>query len=275
MPRDDKPADRCADELRSRHHAVQIDALALVDADWIARQLDLNGIASIEACFSGEDVAEAESQVREFVGHRHNEYVARVGTAGLTGIMLADLANSPTFLSLCATIYRARHQNGHDASMKQVLRCLSGTTGIAESNYFHFDSYAMTVIAPIIMPQSGPPGDLILFHHFRNTTCNYVVNVLQKAILSLTPTQTLLKWASQHGYASKIRLKPGTLYFIDGERALHANEPCDPSAIRATLVIHFAEAQYDHWLKRCWKRRRTRRQASPTESVKVPEYAQG
>lgn len=42
---------------------------------------------------------------------------------------------------------------------------------------------------------------------------------------------------------------PGKLYLFWGYRSIHTNEPCDPDAIGATALFHFADPHSNSTLK--------------------------
>jgi hypothetical protein len=215
-----------------------------------------NGIVEIKDCFSTIEIEQAAAQVRAFVAEARNDYVVHDDETGMDGIVLSTLSRSNELRGLCAAVLANAKRSDDGAKPKQVLRCLTGLKGVDQSGYFHFDSYAITAIVPILMPEVGPAGDLIVFPRARRPRTNYLINVAQKGLLDLPVTQAILGRASGGARAQRIRMNPGAIYLLDGECTLHANEACDPSQIRATLVLHFAETHTDHWLKRRQIRRR-------------------
>ncbi|MFN3539748.1 MAG: hypothetical protein ACK40J_06740 [Rhodococcus sp. (in: high G+C Gram-positive bacteria)] len=122
----------------------------------------------------------------------------------------------------------------------RVLRCISGLSGANRSLNFHFDSYALTAVVPVMIP-SDSPGDLLLMPNARPLRRWYVANLLDQILVSNRIAQSYFrrKWRSRPEEFVHLRPVPGNVYLFWGYRALHANEPCHPSRTRATVLLHY------------------------------------
>lgn len=229
------------------------------EVEEIAFRIVNDGFACVDDVFSVEEVQQARAQAIRAVDDAHGEYAAHVGCEGLEGRILAGLSSSASFVDLCHRLCRAQGiYAAPGAPGRQVLRCLSGASGLKHSYYFHFDSFELTVLAPIAIPSGSRAGDLLIFPNFRRRRSSYLLNTLEKFVIERSMVQAFIKReALRSPYVTRLQLRPGNLYFFNGNRSLHGNEEADPDLLRATLLIHFAETHHDHWMRRL--RQRTRR----------------
>jgi hypothetical protein len=95
---------------------------------------------------------------------------------------------------------------------------------------FHFDSYVLTALIPIPVPDHGNPGRLIIHPNSRGIRRTYLRNLVNKVLVDNRLSQTLFNAAYRRGSKRVIRLslKPGNLYFFWGYRSLHTNERATP-----------------------------------------------
>ena len=228
------------------HPFGEEDVRALVSS--IAR----DGFARIHGYFGIQDIAEARAQVIEKVRRSNGEYTSMGGTQGLKGHILFHHFASDDALNLCRAV--CRHQ-GHDlpadVGHKQVLRCLSGESGLRHSYYFHFDSYFLTILVPIEIPAGEEAGDLLLFPNLRSHRKSYLVNAFEKFFYERKIVQRLIRFiALRSSRVVRLKMEPGSVYLFNGDRTLHANASCDRERLRATLLFHYGETYRYHWLKR-------------------------
>jgi hypothetical protein len=133
----------------------------------------------------------------------------------------------------------------------RLLRCLSGKSGEKHAFFFHYDSYVVTALIPVIIPSEGERGDLIMLPNIRKIRKYYVQNLIDKVLLDNKVSQALLKHLKSGGYlrATKVRLSPGNIYFFWGCRSIHANVSCGPEKIRATAIFHYVDPHASSWLR--------------------------
>jgi hypothetical protein len=98
-------------------------------------------------------------------------------------------------------------------------------------------------------------GDFLLFPNTRKVRSNYASNLLDKVLLDNKITQSILRKRAKAGDLSLTRIEmiPGNLYLFWGYRSIHTNEPCDPEAVRATVLFHFADPHATSALKARWR----------------------
>ncbi len=203
-----------------------------------------------------DDLISLQKLVLDKVNSAAGEYIAFEGVGKLQGTLLEDIGKSDRFINICKTIYAAGTGSpAPEVPFYQVLRCLSGQSGQKHAYLFHYDSYILTALLPIIMPTEGKTGDLIMFPNTRNFRNSYVLNLFEKILLDNALSQYVLRklTLSHSRFSKKVKMTPGNLYFFWGSRSIHANEPCDPDKIRATALFHYVDPHTENSIRR-WLR---------------------
>ncbi len=140
---------------------------------------------------------------------------------------------------------RAMNSEPPSKRILPVLRVLAGTHGVRHANRFHYDSYVVTALVPVLIPNRPDelPGNLVMFPNMRNVRGPAIVNIIEKAIVEsstacrLWRSPTAQRWLG----ARAVPLQPGNIYFFWGMRSLHANEACLPTSVRSTALFHFGD----------------------------------
>lgn len=219
----------------------------------IVRDMNQTGFGVAENCISDAHLSALRAFVMRKVGDAGGEYVAFTGRQPVSGTLLEALSLSSEFNRACRTIYRfGTGRPAPDKSFYQVLRCLSGGTGERHAYLFHYDSYVLTALVPVLMPSKGQTGDLIMFPNRRRIRANYLTNLIDKILLDNRLTQTLLRRGVLSGFMRprRVRMSPGNVYFFWGYRSVHANESCDHDQIRATALFHYINPHADSRMRR-------------------------
>lgn len=223
----------------------------------ISEQITANGFAVIEDYVKEPDLRRAQAFVVDAVKANAGEYVNFAGTDDLADTFLAELPTDPSFTALCRGLYETVISgDAPEVEFYQILRCLSGKSAKRHSMRFHFDSYVLTALLPIIIPGSGSAGRLIIHPNTRDIRKTYLANLFDKIVSDNQLTQALLNRAYRRHSQRLVRLslKPGNLYFFWGYRSLHTNEPCDQDSIRATALLHYADPHANSRLKKLLRR---------------------
>lgn len=190
--------------------------------------------------------------VVEIVSANAGEYLSLAGPA-LSDTLFGALGRSDGFVRLMRRVYEEGFGGPlPQQSFYQVLRCVKGRTGLKHSYIFHYDSYCLTALVPVIIPLEGQTGNLIMLKKRRPVRASYVRNLADKILLDNKVTQTWLRHRvnGQQGAFRQIRLIPGNVYFFWGYRTVHANAPCDPENIRATALVHYGDPHVGSRLRR-------------------------
>ena len=239
----------------------------------LVSDMDTRGYAVAENCIAPEALTDLRRFVHDSVSKAGGEYIAFGGFDAMQGAFLQDMAASPNFQTLCREIYsKGTKKSAPPVSFFQVMRCLAGKTGEQNAYCFHYDSYVLTVLVPILIPNEGQPGDLIMFPNTRPVRKTYLGNLIDKLFLDNRLTQNRLRKGVISGRLSpeRIRMQPGNAYFFWGCRSIHANESCDPDKIRATALFHYVDPYAESWLRKTLLRLRNRQ---PQMSQPIPDGA--
>lgn len=228
-----------------------------MDPALVAQEIAREGFAVIDDYVAAPELHAAQDFVRQAIATNGGNYLAFTGPDRLTGTFLKDWPQDPAFLALCRGIYESSLGRPAPApAFYQVLRCLSGNLAAANSLNFHYDSYLLTALIPILMPERGKSGDLLIIPNTRPLRSHYALNFLDKIALDNRLSQAVLRGLYRHGHRSirHLRLKPGSLYLFNGYRSIHTNEACDPDMIRATAILHYVDPHAESRLKRLLRR---------------------
>lgn len=238
------------------------------DLTTIVDDMNSRGFGVATDCIDADHLRSLRLFIESKVADNGGEYVVFNGPEAVRGTFVQILPSVPEFKRICTAILEKGI--GHAAPsvpFYQVLRCLSGESGKKESFIFHYDSYVLTVIIPVIIPSEGKFGALIMLPNTRKIRKTYVHNLIDKVVLDNKLTQALLKNLTRSGRlpVTRIRLKPGNIYFLWGYRSLHANESCDPADIRATAVFHYVDPHAPSWLRGILRRNTARSKISSND----------
>jgi hypothetical protein len=208
----------------------------------LTETINRKGYAVLPNWASNEELAQLRALVDTTVAEAGNNYVALSGRQAVKGTLLHDWGTSPVFIDLCKRVVTAATgRQSEEPGLHQVLRCLTGAGGRRESLIFHYDSYVLTTIMPVCLPEKGAKGDLLMLPNKRPLRSHYTRNLLDKVLVDNRWVQDRLA----KGYAAKatrftqVPMNPGDMYLFWGYRSLHTNLPGDPEGVRATAVFHY------------------------------------
>jgi hypothetical protein len=214
------------------------------------------------------DLEDPRAFVESAVAAAGGGYVALTGKDAVAGTLFDKLSASPAFVNLLHQVYeQGSGRLAPKQSLYQVVRCLKGNSGLRHALRFHYDSYVVTALLPVIIPSKGRAGHLVMAPNWRPVRSSYFFNLLDKIILDNPATQFLLRYAFKSGLVKlkQIPMVPGNLYLFWGYRSVHANEACDPDKIRATALFHFGDPHTDSALRKFTGRAKSRSQIGSYE----------
>jgi hypothetical protein len=208
----------------------------------LIKAIDSDGYAVLPDWASAAQLKDLQGVVTQAVAAAGNDYVALSGRQAVKGTPLHDWGGSRDFIDLCRRITEgATGERSTDTTLTQTLRCLTGDGGRKESLIFHYDSFVLTTIMPVCMPEGGERGDLLMLPNRRPLRRSYARNLMDKLLVDNTWVQRYLKkrFANQSETFTRIAMQPGHLYLFWGYRSLHTNLPVAEDALRATAVFHY------------------------------------
>ena len=210
----------------------------------LADSMEQQGFACLTDCLSENDLEQLRLCVSGAGLDPTGKYAVLQDRKTFDETALAKIPASMEFQLLCRQLLKlAARPITAEVDHYQVVRCLNGEVGRRNSYFFHYDTYVLTVLMPIMIPQGGERGDLVLFPNVRGIRRTYLHNLFDKLLVDNKFAQWALKQAAKRKMcgARAVVMKPGNLYFFWGYRTIHANEPCDPAQIRATALLHFGD----------------------------------
>lgn len=213
-----------------------------IEVQSLTKAMDSDGYAVLPGWASPAQLKELQTLVTQAVAAAGNNYVALSGREAVQGTPLHEWGGSRDFIDLCRRIVaQATGERSEDTGMTQTLRCLTGDGGRRESMIFHYDSFVLTTIMPVFMPQEGERGDLLMIPSRRPIRRSYARNLLDKVLVDNPWVQRYLKnrFASDEQSFTRVTMQPGHMYLFWGYRSLHTNLPVAADALRATAVFHY------------------------------------
>jgi hypothetical protein len=227
----------------------------------LVTDMNKKGFGVLPGYVQPEDLVELRSFVEGAVSAAGEQYVSFAGEEPVAGTLLQALSNSPAFVDLLHQVYElGAGTPSPDQSLYQLLRCLKGESGLKHALLFHYDSYVVTALLPVIIPTDGLTGKLVMAPNVRPIRSSYLFNLIDKIILDNPVTQFFLRKAYRSGLLKlkQISMVPGNLYFFWGYRSVHGNEACDPDKIRATALFHFGDPHANSQLRKLTGRAKSR-----------------
>ena len=245
----------------------------------VAEIVDADGLACLRNVVNRDWLKAAT----EFVNHS-------VPLNGAQELLIEDFAATPgtfadelirdgrltPFLRSVATACRAR-VGSHQSTIECELRLVNGPPRSVKPLWFHYDSTAITLVVPILIPTSAPgrSGELILCPNRRPFRRRVITNIVEKSLSQNDfYRRRFIRGMSTRSEIRTEVLEPGNAYVFSGYRSYHATLPSPPGSLRATLILHFGDVHDDSVLFkfirasgrhiRQWTRRR---QASSTVAV--------
>jgi hypothetical protein len=207
--------------------------------------IDRAGYGVLEGFLSEKQLQSARDFVNSEVVKNGNQYFSYTGHSRIEGTILSELGESAELANTFTRLLSMKNDKALSATTPYVvLRCLKGQSGRKQSYKFHFDAYVITMLVPLVIPTTSQrSGDLLIFPNIRGIRSNPIINVAEKAVIQNRLAASLLRKMIEHGFLKPqvLKLVPGNAYFFWGYQSLHANEPCEVDALRATAIFHFGQ----------------------------------
>ncbi|WP_207887293.1 hypothetical protein [Pseudomonas sp. 30_B] len=211
----------------------------------LANSMDESGVGILHHSVPDAILAQMRSFIAHQIEQHDGQYFSFEGMEWTAGTCLRPLFEDVGLRALFRCLYERKMRKAPPSDrIFPVLRVLTGTHGLRHANNFHYDSYVVTILLPVLIP-NGPgelPGHLVMFPNFREERRFAVVNILEKLLVEKLLKRIWSRPRVQQWLSAKIvPLTPGNLYFFWGMRSLHANQPCLPTSVRSTVLLHFGD----------------------------------
>ncbi len=223
------------------------------EAMHIAADIDRQGYGALVNYVSEEELQPLCAIARDAVETSGGEYVHFTGLEAFAGTVLNELAQSASFKDLCRRLYTSgTSQTAPEVDFYSIFRCVQGASGQRHSYRFHYDSYVLTALLPVVIPEDDAGGDLLIIPRTRRIRRLYFSNLVDKMLVENTVAQAVLRKAARRKRPGvvEVSLQPGTMYFFWGYRSIHTNEPCDADKLRVTALLHYGDPHRDSAARR-------------------------
>jgi hypothetical protein len=210
------------------------------EIDLIARAMKTGGCAVLDNLVSDDEIRHAAELAHRLVADNGDESVLRGGQEGYTGYLLSELHGelSPLLGELFQEILG---RPAASTRIRQSSRFLAGASHDKLSGYYHFDSYVIALIVPILLPEPGLGGEFVMAPNARPLHQPYIVGAVQKAIYDTRFMQKRLARQVHHGRTAQVPMRAGQGYLFIGHTSLHSNERCIGKQRRFTVIFHFGD----------------------------------
>src|ERR1700751_804367 len=150
----------------------------------LVADMNTKGFGVLPGYLQQEDLARLRGFVEGAVSAAGEQYVSFTGAEPVKGTLLQILSSSTAFANLLHKVYELGvGVPAPDQSLYQVLRCLKGETGLKHALLFHYDSYVVTALLPVIIPTEGLTGKLVMAPNVRPIRSSYLFNLIDKIFL--------------------------------------------------------------------------------------------
>ncbi|MFT4436961.1 hypothetical protein ACMX25_26730 [Caballeronia sp. 15715] len=211
----------------------------------LAESMDDTGVGILRDIVPDAILTQMRSFVAQQIEEHDGQYFGLEGEAWIAETCLNPLFEDPGFHALLRSLYERKMRKAPPSDrIFPVLRGLTGTHGLRHALNFHYDSYVVTVLLPILIPNrpDEPPGHLVMFPNLREARRFAIVNIVEKLLVErLLKRMWRLPRVQRLLSAKIVPLTPGNLYFFWGMRSFHANQACLPSSVRCTALLHFGD----------------------------------
>ncbi|MXP42552.1 hypothetical protein GRI75_12980 [Altererythrobacter soli] len=206
----------------------------------IASAMKTHGCAVLDKLVTDEDVRHASELAERLVVENGNESVLKGGQNGLSGYLLSELHSDldPFLRELFEAILG---RPGAPTRIRQSSRFLAGASHNKLAGYYHFDSYVISLIVPILMPADGLGGEFVLLPNARPLHQPYIVSAVQKALCDTRFMQKRLASAVHDGRTAHLPMRTGQGYLFIGHTSLHSNARCIGEQRRFTVIFHYGD----------------------------------
>ena len=216
----------------------------LPDAQFVVEELQSEGFVCLEGLIDERWLETARNDIVRLIESEGERYFSVIRPADTPGSPAQELVRDPRLVNLLrsATLSVCPRGVVDREEIYDVLRVVAGPRGAAGSLAFHYDASVITALVPLFIPAGDrmKSGELIVMPNRRPFRSQVLHNLVEKAALQNRFASKLATAAVTKDPKRYIRhLLPGNMYLFWGYRTLHANFPCEPNSLRATMLLHY------------------------------------
>jgi hypothetical protein len=145
--------------------------------------------------------------------------------------------------NLVNNIFKVTNINFKNEKCYRVFRALVGKESNIQNKKYHFDSYYLTLLFPIIIPkhQDTKNGDFYIIPNIRKIYKNFILNLLVKFLFQNKISYLLYKTKLFDKIFKPIKIIPKekSVIIFWGYKSLHGSGDLGINRKRITLLYHF------------------------------------
>lgn len=216
----------------------------LPEPNIIVEELQRTGFVGLEGAIRQDWLASARNRVTQLIEAEGAKYFSIIRPADEPCSPAEALVRDPRLSDLLHTVTASVCPQGvvDYEEVYNVLRVISGSNGGAGSLAFHYDASVVTALIPLFIPQAErtKSGELVVMPNRRPFRGNVLHNLAEKALLQNRVASKIAAAEVRKNPEHFLRdLVPGNMYLFWGYRTYHANFPCAPNSLRATMLLHY------------------------------------
>ncbi|WP_085480885.1 hypothetical protein [Paraburkholderia susongensis] len=260
---------------------ASLKPITAAEVEQLEAQMNETGVGVLRDVISDSLLQQARGYVKAQLEQRGGQYFGLRGPEWIAQSPLDTVFRSEAFATVLTSLYeKAMGTQPPSDRILPVIRVVAGTLGLRHSNLFHYDSFVVTALVPIVIPSRPDelPGHLVMYPNLRKVRRRAVVNIAEKLFVESATARRLWRspWLQHRLGAQIVKLEPGNIYFFWGMRSLHANQACLAESVRSTVLFHFGDPHEKSVFKQYSRRLselRTRRIAGKEHRARDRRYA--
>ena len=213
----------------------------MIDNSDIIKRLNNGELVKINNFLNIKDFNNLKNKVTNIINEKGKKYF-RLNDNELDKYNLRDIFLRNNIDSLSSDILLDNEiDNSKKVDTHTVLRVLSGKNNKKGANEYHFDSFLITLMLPIIIRQKKlNTGKFLIIPNIRKIQKFFIFSLIQKIILqnrlirkilTLSITKRILK-------ATEVNLEENSLYIFYGYKSFHGSSSLVNDTTRVTFLHH-------------------------------------
>jgi hypothetical protein len=228
-------------DTQGHGHCEAIAANLASHTNHAKTDLDRDGLVALRGVITSEWLSAARGEVDAYLvrhGRREHNLTNADPWECPTIVALAQDGSVEGFLHSLTSLPESP-DSGYAGYQQRVLRILDGSNVETPPFDWHYDSNAVTMLVPIVVPADGT-GQVAIFPDHRPHRPWAALSAAERLLVhnQMYGRRMRRRYADDPS-AFTVSLVPGDAYLFRGYRALHSVLPWSKDTLRVTLVLHY------------------------------------
>ena len=238
----------------------------------IIEELNNNHIVKINNFLPNETFLNLKNKVEHIIKLKGNKYF-RISDKDLDEYNLRKIFEIDSLDELTNKILINNKIKiiGERKDTHTVLRVLSGNNNKKGAGEYHFDSFLITFMLPIILPDKKlETGKFMLIPNLRKIQKYFILSLLQKIVFQNFFTRYILSLdiIKKTLNTKEILLEENTLYIFYGYKSYHGSSGLQNNLTRVTFLNHIYKPHNRNFLNKLIFNRRNKKEKQRSKSDK-------